>query len=351
MQSTIVPGVSMWSVWQPDRNFHFNSFFVASKQGNLVVDPLDGGDAVMEQIANAGGIAWVVITNRDHERASRAFADRFTAPIAASEADAPLLSIPVERKLRAGDEILGARVLTFRGLKTPGEIALHLPDRSTVIVGDALWGNPAGSLRLMPPEKLSDPETAVLSLRQLRARFPRHVLVGDGACIFERGSEALQRAFEAQSDVFVHRVNLDEVEMKHSGDGRYECDHAEIGLLIGAEQLGYRAVRLEPGRAFCPLHWHSMEEELFIVWEGTPSIRTERGTWKLRPGDLAAFPARREGAHQLLNESSAPATVILISVEEGANDDCFYPDSRKVLVGADDLIVRDHPQLDYYEGE
>ena len=351
MQSTIVPGVSMWSVWQPDRNFHFNSFFVTSENGNFVVDPLDGGDAVFEQILGAGGIDWIVVTNRDHERASRAFAERLGAQVAASEDDASLLTIPVDRRLRAGDEMLGARILAFRGLKTPGEIALHLPDRATVIVGDALWGNPAGSLRLMPAEKLADPAAAILSLRKLRARYPRHVLVGDGACVFEHGTKALQRAFEAQGGVFVHRVNLDELEMRHSGDDRYECDDAEIGLLIGAERLGYRVARLEPGKAFCPLHWHSTEEELFVVWDGTPSIRTDKGTWRLRPGDLVAFPARREGAHQLLNESDAPATVILISVEEGERDDCFYPDSHKVLVGARDLIVRDRPALDYYDGE
>jgi uncharacterized cupin superfamily protein len=351
MQSTIVPGISMWSVWQPDRNVHFNSFFIASEQGHFVVDPLDGGDAVMEHIASAGGIAWIVVTNRDHERAARLFAGRFSAQIAASAGDAPLLSVDVARQLNAGDDINGARVLGFRGLKTPGEIALSLPDRHAVIVGDALWGNPAGSLRLMPAEKLSDPAAAILSLRTLRAQAPRHVLVGDGTCIFEYGAQALQHAFEACEDVFVHRVNLDELRMRHSGHGRYACDHAEIGLLVGAERLGYRVARLEPGKAFCPLHWHSAEEELFVVWDGTPSIRTEKATWQLRPGDLVAFPARRAGAHQLLNESNAPATVILIGNEEGERDDCFYPDSRKVLVGSGDFIVRDHPQLDYYDGE
>ena len=30
----------------------------------------------------------------------------------------------------------GARVVTFEGLKTPGEFALHLPDRRAVVVGD-----------------------------------------------------------------------------------------------------------------------------------------------------------------------------------------------------------------------
>ncbi|HUA09524.1 MAG TPA: cupin domain-containing protein [Candidatus Acidoferrales bacterium] len=350
MQTTVVPGVLMWSVWQPDRNFFFNSFFVKTGEGNLVVDPLPGDDALFAEIASLGGIHWIVVTNRDHQRAAGAFAQRFGAKIAASEADTPLLDVAVDRRLRDDDLILGARVLAFDGLKTPGEIALWLREGRALIVGDALWGDPAGSLRLMPAEKLADPAAAILSLRKLHAVFPEHVLVGDGACIFGDARGVLQRAYEAQAGVFVHRVNLDELALLRRGEGKFEAEHAEIGFLIGGERLGYRVARLAPGKVFSPMHWHSLEEELFIVWEGEPSIRNERGTWRLRRGDLIAFPTRRAGAHQLLNESDAPAVIILIGIND-ADDDCFYPDSHKVLVGKTDLIVRDHPALDYYDGE
>jgi hypothetical protein len=30
---------------------------------------------------------------------------------------------------------------------------------------------------------------------------------------------------------------------------------------------------------------------------------------------------------------------------------CHYPDSKKILVDPEGLIVRDHPVLDYYDGE
>lgn len=39
MQQTVVPGVSMWPVWQPERNSYFNSFSVASTEENLVIGP------------------------------------------------------------------------------------------------------------------------------------------------------------------------------------------------------------------------------------------------------------------------------------------------------------------------
>src|ERR1700688_3160379 len=115
----------MWSGWQPGANVFFNSFFIEAEGGNLIVDPLPLSEADAAQIDERGGAGWVVITNRDHERDAKNVAARFGAKIAASALDAPLLGLAVDRTLSADDEIGGARVLTFDGLKTPGEIALH----------------------------------------------------------------------------------------------------------------------------------------------------------------------------------------------------------------------------------
>src|SRR4029077_19128258 len=116
--------------------------------GNVVVDPLVASDADLGQIEAMGGIALVIITTADHERKARDFAARFGARIAASAGDAPLLSAPVDVELRAGDvPFAGASVIAFAGLKSPGEIALALPAHRAAIVGDALWGDPAGTVR------------------------------------------------------------------------------------------------------------------------------------------------------------------------------------------------------------
>ena len=74
MQQTVLAGVAMWSVWQPDRNLYFNSFFVASPDGNVAIDPLPISDADADDIAARGGLTWVLVTNRDHERDARAVA-------------------------------------------------------------------------------------------------------------------------------------------------------------------------------------------------------------------------------------------------------------------------------------
>lgn len=341
----------MWSQWQPDRGLYFNSYFVAGERENLLVDPLPLDDIDAEQILASGGVQWIVITNRDHERAAAAAAQRFSARVAASEPDARELSVRADRTLHDGDTLAEAIVIALDGLKTAGEFALHLPWKQTVIVGDALWGDPAGSLRMMSDEKLGDPVRAARSLCRLRAVYPRHLLPGDGAPIFGRAFEAINDCLEQRADARVNIVNLDELPFRRdTGPANYGSDDAEVGFRLGAEKLGYRASRLHPGDAFCPTHWHTGEEELFIVWDGTPTLETPHGSTELRAGDLIAFPTREFGAHKLVNRSDAPTTVILIA-NTNHNDVCFYPDSKKLLVEATDTLVRAEPILDYYDGE
>jgi uncharacterized cupin superfamily protein/glyoxylase-like metal-dependent hydrolase (beta-lactamase superfamily II) len=349
VQRTCIPDIALWSSWQADRGLYFNSCFVQGDGENLLVDPLPLEEGDVQEILSRGGADLIVITNRDHERAAASASERFGARVAASEPDAREMSVRVDRVLCDGDAAGGATVIALDGLKTAGEFALYLPQNQTVIVGDALWGDPAGSLRMMPGEKLIDPARAARSLCKLRAVRPRHILLGDGAPIFERAYEAINECLERRARVNV--VNLDELPFRFSsGPANYAVDLAEIGFRLGAEKLGYWATRLEPGAEFCPTHWHTAEEELFIVWDGSPAIEGPLGSTPLRRGDLIAFPTRETGAHKLVNRSDAPATVILIA-NVNPYDVCFYPDSKKLLVEKTDTLVRSEPLLDYYDGE
>jgi uncharacterized cupin superfamily protein len=352
MQPTVIPGVSMWSVWQPARRVFFNSYFLIVPGGNVVVDPLALLPEQSADIRERGGVAWVIVTNRDHERMAREVAAQFGAKIAAGKGDAPLLAGPVDRVLDDGEEAFqNARVIAFEGLKSPGEIALYLPRHDTAIVGDALWGDPAGSLRLLDDDKLLDPRAAVMSLRRLWALRLNVLLVGDGACIFADADRIIGDCLQARTDVYVNRMNIDEAEAEHSIDpGQYETTLYELGDLIGARKLGYWMVELAPGKRFCPLHAHQLEEEMFLVWEGSPTIRTPRGSFVCRPGDVIAFPVGDRGAHQLLNASDKPCKVFLLGMDE-PEDVCHYPDSDKVSMAGRRLRVRASPRLDYYDRE
>lgn len=355
MQPCVVPGFAMWSVWQPDRNLYFNSFFVevpAALGGNLAIDPLPLTDADAREIEARGGIAWIAITNRDHERDARALAKRFGAKLAASAREAELLSGPVDRELADGESLGAAVVVELDGLKTPGEFALFFADRQTVVLGDAMWGSPAGALRLMPDEKLADPRVAALSLRRIAALRPEHLLVGDGACVFGDATRVLWAALDARNIPEMRTINRNVASWKRWGGERpaFASESFEVGDWIGAERLGYRLTRLSPGIASAPLHWHTAEEELFVVLAGSATLIGPAGRTALRAGDFVAFPTAPHGAHKVVNESNEPCEILMIAnIDRG--DVCSYPDSKKLLVEATGLIVRDRPDLDYWDGE
>ena len=300
MQPTILPGVATWSRWQADRAMFFNAWFVAGEGGNFVVDPLEP-DADDLAYVDERGLAAVVITNRDHERAAALFAQRYGVPVIASSPDADEMSVTVDRTVMDGDTLFGWRVVGLEGYKPPGEFALvHRATRSA-ITGDAFWGVPAGAVRLMPDEKLEDPARAALSIRALLALGVRHLLVGDGMPVFHHGWDALAEMLDARGGVLTRRVNLDELAFESDdAPAPYTGAAAEVGRLLGATRLGYALGVLEPGEVYCPNHWHTQEEEAFVVWSGTPTVRTPQGTFELRPGDVIAFPTGARGAHRHL---------------------------------------------------
>lgn len=351
MKATVVPGVWTWSVYQPDRAMDFNGTFVEAPDGNVVVDPIAPDDATLRELCERG-VAQVVITNRDHERASAAVALATGARVAAPRRDAGELTVPIDRLLDDGDAIGAWRVLALDGAKTPGEIVLCNPQLRAAIVGDALWGTPAGALTLMPDAKLADPAKAAVSLRRLRAMRLQHLFVGDGAHVFGNAAQAIGDAIAARGDVAIARVNLDELRYQTFAEdpAPYGGAFAEVGLLLGASKLGYAATRLRRGDVVCPMHWHTREEELFVVMAGTPSVRTPQGVWRLRAGDCIAFVTDPSGAHSLFNDADEDAVVLLVANTD-AGDACFYPDSDKHVVEATGTLVRNAPQLDYYDGE
>jgi uncharacterized cupin superfamily protein len=355
MQTLALPNAYTWSRWQPDRNLFFNSHFFVSSQGNVAVDPLAPERDDAEQIEALGGISWVVVTNRDHLRETQGLRERFSARLATSRIEAPLLGVPVDRVLEDGEALFdGATIVQLEAQKTPGEFAIELRQHRALLVGDALIGSPAGSLSLLPDEKYANPERAVLALRRLWALQPEILLLGDGASLWHGATRAIADALFGRGGIAVNRINLDELRYEHftGGEGKYRSDDAEVGFWIGAEHLGYQVVRLPPGARFCPVHAEFSEEELFIVFEGEPSIRTPQETLRCRRGDFIAFPTGPAHAHQVINESESDATLLLLGQNQEQNI-VYYPESDKLLASTSRVrwMVRKTPQLDYFDGE
>jgi len=190
----ILPGILTWAWFSARHGYDFNGWLVRHPEGNLCIDPVEMPDDVLEEIS-AGGVARVLLTNRNHFRASMRVKERTGARIAIHPADAGFArqrGTAVDDELRPGDRVGPFAVVDAHG-KSPGEIALHWPERRILLVGDACVGKPPGECALLPDGVIDDKSALIESLRGLARLECDSLLVGDGAPVLEGGRAALQR--------------------------------------------------------------------------------------------------------------------------------------------------------------
>lgn len=153
-------------------------------------------------------------------------------------------------------------------------------------------------------------------------------------------------------------VNIEEPHYDEPRDGEgFTCSRARISRQAGAERLGLSLWEVPPGQAAYPYHAHLTEEELVVVLEGRPSLRTPAGWRELARGEVVSFRRGEQGAHQIVNRSDAPVRFLAFSTN-GEPDIILQPDSGKL--GAFErrpdgaglrAWFRREDEVDYYDGE
>ena len=197
----ILPDIFTWSRLSEPHGYDFNGYLVHHAGGNLCIDPVLPDDADLDAIAKLG-VAKIVLTNRNHSRASNTIRERTGAPVFIHPDDAAharAQGTPIDGELRVGESAGPLDVVAAPG-KSPGEVVLHWRDRRLLIVGDAVIGNPPGACSLLREKVMDDPPRLRDSVRDLLALDFDALLVGDGTPILEgaRGRlEALVRTFPA----------------------------------------------------------------------------------------------------------------------------------------------------------
>lgn len=353
MKRVMFDDLYTWSVFNEEKQFDFNGYLWVREDGNILIDPVPMSASDAAQLDELGGAALIVLTNRDHERDAVAFKERTGAQIVAHEADAPLFELAVDRAVSDGEEIVpDLRVLHLEHGKSPGEIALLWRESTVAFIGDYVWGHPVGRLTLGAEPAVSDPAQAALQLRKLLA-MPKldALLLGDGHSILSGARDALIAMLEARKDIYINRVNLDEIPWQtRQAPANFGYVFKDIDPLIGARHLGYQVIRLDPGKKGFPLHFHHFEEELGVVLEGACTMRTSRGDVALRQGDFIAFPPGPNGDHQYINDGTEPCLLLLLS-NVAPCDVSEYPDSNKVNFRGVRRIFHNEKAVDYWDRE
>lgn len=351
LQRLALPSAHFWSVWLDEIGLFGNAFLFQTAAGPVAIDPLPLDEAGHRRVSELGRTATVYVTVPEREETAREFAHRYGAALV--------------REFRDGERIApGIEAVALRHQRRAETWVLHVPELQAVFTGDTLLGAPAGALSMHDARAYADMRRAALGLRRVLTLDPKIVMPAFGQPILDDAYANIYALLYAHAGMAVHRINVDELAFREFGDDedgkapRYECRDAEVGFTIGARGLGYRVTTLEPGKRFCPLHTHAQEEELLFVLDGEPSVRTSTETIRCRQGDFVAFPVGETGTHQVLNESNAPATFILLARTEFP-EICRYPESNKLLVdlsvpvvnGVPSYMIADNPQLGYFHGE
>jgi glyoxylase-like metal-dependent hydrolase (beta-lactamase superfamily II) len=188
----IVRDVFTWSRPSEPHGYDFNGYLVRHAAGNVCIDPVPPEPEDLREIARLG-VATIALTNRNHVRAAnlvRGETGARTVLHAEDTAYARAQGAEIDDRIAAG-ALVGPLVVVAVPGKSPGEIALHWPERGILFVGDAVVGNPPGHCTLLREKVLDDPARLRASVEALLALEFDTLLVGDGAPILGGAHERL----------------------------------------------------------------------------------------------------------------------------------------------------------------
>jgi uncharacterized cupin superfamily protein len=133
----------------------------------------------------------------------------------------------------------------------------------------------------------------------------------------------------------------------------FRARRAKVGHQAGAVKTGLSCWEVDPGEAAYPYHVHLTEEEIVVVLEGRPSLRTPAGWRELEQGEVVVFPTGEQGAHQLVNKTDDPVRFLAFS-NSGEPEIIIQVDAAKYGVrdGGSQTTewFRKQDAVDYFEG-
>lgn len=98
----------------------------------------------------------------------------------------------------------------------------------------------------------------------------------------------------------------------------------------GLTQFGAHIESLPPGSKSSPAHWHSHEDEMIFMLEGSVTLCEGRAEYPLKAGEAATFKAGDATPHCLVNTTDAPATYLVVGTK-APSDTVTFRDHDVIL--------------------
>ena len=134
-------------------------------------------------------------------------------------------------------------------------------------------------------------------------------------------------------------VNVEDVEEESMVSGAWGGSWKVLTPAMRARggTLGVNRMRLPPGRAAVPFHYHLREDEVFYVLSGRGVLRYGDDLHDIGPGDCISCPAGTKVAHQIANPHDEDLVYLSIGPRD-PHEVCGYPDSGKIMVRGEGLV-------------
>ncbi|MFM2485095.1 cupin domain-containing protein [Celerinatantimonas yamalensis] len=125
--------------------------------------------------------------------------------------------------------------------------------------------------------------------------------------------------------------NFNDIELDHvQRAALYESMGASLTRATQADKLGASVDCIPPGKRAVPYHFHHAQEEMFIILNGSGTLRIADQMRPIKEGDVICIPAGGQYPHQIINTSDQLLRYISISTTDSP-EICEYPDSNKYL--------------------
>lgn len=194
----VAPGIFIWQLYDPAVKADLFSTAVATPSGAYLVDPVGLGKEAGRTLESGPKVSGIVITNENHERATRQFAEKFSVPVYLHAELSGALAIPGTIELEGtGVVAAGLTALAIQGAPA-GEIALHYEaDGGTMVIGDALINFEPHGFTFLPAKYCRDFKLMHRSLPRLLDRPFERMLFAHGTPILSGAHSRLEQLLAA----------------------------------------------------------------------------------------------------------------------------------------------------------
>ncbi len=123
-----------------------------------------------------------------------------------------------------------------------------------------------------------------------------------------------------------------------------------LSAIANSDDLYFNIRKLDPDKYSYPYHFHHNAEELFILFEGSATLRTMNGLQIVTKGDILFFEKGITSAHQLYNHTTEPCIYFDLRTNNKFDVSEFL-DSNKIIFVPSMEVNEKGEKVDYFKNE